>query len=57
MISRPTAALSALPRNECRSTSSGERNGCMLVQLGVLDSGAKRNVVKRSGFERPFQAR
>jgi hypothetical protein len=22
-----------------------------------LDSGAKRNVLKRSGFERPFQAR
>ena len=24
---------------------------------GSLDSGAKRNVLKRSGFERPFQAR
>ena len=23
----------------------------------ALDSGAKRNAVKRSGFERPFQAR
>src|ERR1700722_2369623 len=25
--------------------------------IGSLDSGAKRNALKRSGFERPFQAR
>ena len=25
--------------------------------VGLLDSGAKRNALKRSGFERPFQAR
>ena len=28
-----------------------------LLIPGCLDSGAKRNGVKRSGFERPFQAR
>jgi hypothetical protein len=27
------------------------------VKRGALDSGAKRNAVKRSGFEHPFQAR
>ena len=27
------------------------------IGKGGLDSGAKRNAVKRSGFERPFQAR
>jgi hypothetical protein len=26
-------------------------------KANTLDSGAKRNVLKRSGFERPFQAR
>jgi hypothetical protein len=29
----------------------------LLALQEVLDSGAKRNVLKRSGFERPFQAR
>ena len=46
MISRSTAALSASPRNECQSTSSGERNGCMLVQLGGGDDD-----VHHLGFE------
>jgi hypothetical protein len=27
------------------------------INFGTLDSGAKRNAVKRSGFEHPFQAR
>jgi type IV secretory pathway TrbD component len=31
--------------------------GLRLWIVGALDSGAKRNVLKRSGFERPFQAR
>jgi hypothetical protein len=36
---------------------SKRRRGLRVHTDGVLDSGAKRNAVKRSGFERPFQAR
>jgi hypothetical protein len=36
---RSTAALSASPRNECRSTSSGERGQGACVQLGGGDDG------------------
>src|ERR1700733_8253338 len=39
------------------NVGAGDIDGCLAGGRVHLDSGAKRNGLKRSGFERPFQAR
>jgi len=54
IVTRSVHECSLLSRPSCRQ---GSHSVCRNRFCGSLDSGAKRNAVKRSGFERPFRTR